>query len=55
LTGSGIYYLTKVWWVDSAAAIAIASLILREGIENIQGSLKPEFDGCCSCGDECHN
>jgi divalent metal cation (Fe/Co/Zn/Cd) transporter len=53
LAGSGIYYMTKVWWVDSLAAIAIAGLILREGMENIQSSLKPEFDGCCSCGGAC--
>jgi divalent metal cation (Fe/Co/Zn/Cd) transporter len=47
LAGSGIYYVTRIWWVDSIAAIAIAVLVLREGIENIQSSLKQEFDGCC--------
>jgi divalent metal cation (Fe/Co/Zn/Cd) transporter len=56
LAGSGVYFLTKVWWIDSAAAIVIAGLILREGIENIQGSLKKDFDGCCSCGGhDCDN
>jgi divalent metal cation (Fe/Co/Zn/Cd) transporter len=50
LAGSGVYFLTEVWWIDSVAAIVIAFLILHEGIENIQSSLKPEFDGCCSCG-----
>ena len=53
LIGSGIFYLTRIWWADSAAAIIIALLILREGIENVQSSLKPEFDGCCSCGGSC--
>jgi divalent metal cation (Fe/Co/Zn/Cd) transporter len=53
LAGSGIYYLTRIWWVDSAAAVVIAFLILREGIENVKSSLKPEFDGCCSCGGQC--
>lgn len=56
LAGSGVYFLTKIWWIDSAAAIVIAVLVLREGVENIQGSLKKEFDGGCSCGgDDCGN
>ncbi|MDI6740254.1 MAG: cation transporter [Candidatus Edwardsbacteria bacterium] len=47
LIGSGVYYVTKLWWVDSTAALVIAGLILREGIENIRSSLQPDFDGCC--------
>lgn len=50
LAGSGIYYTSRIWWADSVAAVIIALLILREGIENVLSSLKPEFDGCCSCG-----
>ncbi|MBI4726069.1 cation transporter [candidate division TA06 bacterium] len=49
LIGSGIYYLTRIWWADTAAAIIIALLILREGSENLRASFQKEFDGCC-CG-----
>lgn len=51
LAGSGVYYLSRIWWVDSLAALIIAGLILREGIGNIRASLKADFDGCC-CGSE---
>ncbi|MDP2808338.1 MAG: cation transporter [bacterium] len=52
LIGSGIYYLTRIWWVDSAAAIIIAFLILREGIENVLASFRKDFTGGC-CGGSC--
>ena len=36
LIGLGANYLWELWWVDSAAALVIAALILREGWETLE-------------------
>jgi cation diffusion facilitator family transporter len=33
LLGLGAFYVWKLWWIDSVAALMIAALILREGYE----------------------
>ena len=38
LIGLGVYYVWKVWWIDSAAALVIAMLIFREGYETFRKS-----------------
>ncbi len=38
LIGLGGYAIWRVWWIDSAAAIVIAVLILREGWETLEES-----------------
>lgn len=38
LLGLGAYSIWQVWWLDSAAALVIAALILREGIETYRES-----------------
>jgi divalent metal cation (Fe/Co/Zn/Cd) transporter len=38
LSGLGVHYIWNVWWIDSAAALLIAILILREGYETLEGS-----------------
>lgn len=37
LIGLGAHYLWQWWWVDSAAALVIAMLVIREGFETIAG------------------
>ncbi len=49
--GSLLFMLSpSLWWVDGAAAILLALLILKEGIEGIRASRSPDFDGGCGCG-----
>lgn len=38
LLGLGAHSIWKVWWIDSAAALVIAVLILREGYETLKES-----------------
>jgi divalent metal cation (Fe/Co/Zn/Cd) transporter len=38
LFGLGSHYIWRVWWADSAAALVIAGLILREGYETLEES-----------------
>lgn len=38
LVGLGAYSIWKVWWIDSAAALVIAALIFREGVETFRES-----------------
>lgn len=38
LVGLGAYSIWKVWWIDSVAALVIAALIFREGIETYRES-----------------
>lgn len=38
LVGLGAYYLVGWWWMDPAAALVIAVLILREGAETLRES-----------------
>lgn len=42
LLGLGAHALWRVWWIDSAAAIVIAVLILREGVETWSESHEDE-------------
>lgn len=40
-----------LWWADAAAALVIAALIGKEGLEGWRAANRPEFTGgCCSCG-----
>jgi len=56
LAGSAFYSLTpSLWWVDSAAALVIAVLIGREGLETIRAAGREDFSGGCGCshGQKC--
>ncbi len=39
----------KLWWVDAVAAIALAALIVREGVSMVKAARAPEFHGGCGC------
>ena len=48
--GSLVFLLAPVlWWVDGAAALAIAGCIGREGLATVLAAGKPDFDGGCGC------
>jgi divalent metal cation (Fe/Co/Zn/Cd) transporter len=50
LAGSLLYLLSpRLWWMDSAAAIALAALIAKEGWEMRRAAASPSFDGGCGC------
>lgn len=54
LVGSALYALAPaLWWVDAAAAIALAILIGREGVEGIRAARRETFTGGCGCGHSC--
>ena len=36
LIGLGAFHLWRLWWIDSAAALVIAMLIIREGFETLE-------------------
>jgi len=38
-----------LWWVDSAAALALAVLIGREGLETVRAAGRQDFSGGCGC------
>ena len=38
LAGLGAYSIWRLWWIDSVAALVIAALIFREGIETFRES-----------------
>lgn len=38
LVGLGAYAVWRIWWLDSAAALVIAVLIIREGFETLEES-----------------
>ena len=38
-----------LWWADAIAALALALLIGREGIEGIRSARSAHFDGGCGC------
>lgn len=38
LLGLGAFYLWRIWWLDSVAAIVIAVLIIREGFTTLEES-----------------
>jgi divalent metal cation (Fe/Co/Zn/Cd) transporter len=49
--GSLLFLLTpRLWWVDGAAALLLALLIGREGLESIRAARDPGFTGDCGCG-----
>ncbi len=40
-----------LWWADAVAALVLALLIGREGMQTISAARKPDFTGgCCGCG-----
>jgi divalent metal cation (Fe/Co/Zn/Cd) transporter len=50
-TGSLVFMLSPgLWWLDGAAAILLALLILKEGVEGIRAARSPDFTGGCGCG-----
>lgn len=50
LAGSALYALSPtLWWADSAAAIALAILIAREGLQTIRAARSKTFSGGCGC------
>jgi divalent metal cation (Fe/Co/Zn/Cd) transporter len=40
----------ELWWADASAAILLALLITREGVEGIRAARRPDFAGGCPCG-----
>lgn len=36
LVGLGAYSISRLWWIDSVAALVIAGLIFREGFETLR-------------------
>ncbi len=50
LIGSVIFWIAPaLWWIDSAATIALTVLIFREGWEAIEHSRRSDFTGGCGC------
>lgn len=51
LFAGSLFYLAfpSLWWADSAAGIALALLIGKEGWETIEAARRPEFSGGCGC------
>ena len=39
-----------LWWADAVAALGLAILIAREGIEGWRATSRPDFEGGCGCG-----
>jgi divalent metal cation (Fe/Co/Zn/Cd) transporter len=39
----------SLWWADAAAALGLAVLIGREGVEGWKATSHPEFEGGCGC------
>jgi hypothetical protein len=55
LGGSLLAFVTPaLWWADSVAALALAVLIGKEGLEGAAASRRPDFQGGCGCGGACH-
>lgn len=49
-SGSLLFLLSpRLWWVDGAAALALALLIAREGRGMLTAAQKPDFSGGCGC------
>ena len=42
--------LPALWWVDAAAALALAGLIGKEGLSMIRAARSEHFTGGCGCG-----
>jgi len=50
LAGSVVFLLAPaLWWADAAAALGLALLIAREGLEGWKASGRPDFEGGCGC------
>ena len=48
--GSVVFLLAPaLWWADAAAALGLALLIAREGLEGWKASGRPDFEGGCGC------
>ncbi len=41
--------LPTLWWADGVAALVLAVLIGREGIQTVQAARRPDFTGGCGC------
>lgn len=55
LAGSLLYAVAPgLWWADSAAAIVIAMLIVREGWMGLRAVFRGQGAGC-GCGSSCHS
>jgi divalent metal cation (Fe/Co/Zn/Cd) transporter len=55
LAGSLCAFLTPaLWWADAVAAMGLALLIAREGVESVRAARRPDFRGGCGCGGACH-
>lgn len=55
LVGSGLYALVPaLGWVDSATALLLAVLILREGVTTVRRTYRADFAGGCGCAAEGH-
>ncbi len=39
----------SLWWIDSIAALGLALLIAKEGVETVSAARKPDFSGGCGC------
>eukprot|EP01083_Nonionella_stella_P112389 330519_1 len=50
--GSLLFMLyDRLWWVDSATTLIIATLIFREGVKTVRASFRADFDGCACCAE----
>jgi divalent metal cation (Fe/Co/Zn/Cd) transporter len=50
LAGSVVFLLApSLWWADAAAALGLAALIGREGLEGWKASGRTDFEGGCGC------
>lgn len=50
LVGSSLFLMfPQLWWVDATAALVLAWLIGKEGIETIRATRSKDFKGGCGC------
>lgn len=50
MAGSLVYLaFPALWWADAGAALLLAGLIAREGLEGIRAARRPGFTGGCGC------
>lgn len=50
LVGSLVYVaVPALWWADAAAALGLAGLIGREGLEGWRAASRADFSGGCGC------
>ena len=51
LAGSLAYAVAPaLWWADAVAALGLAGLIAKEGVEGLRAAGEAEFEGGCGCG-----